>query len=96
MAEIALWPAVTMMLKDCAPPGAKIHVFGFNWPSGQWPAHKAPFLPSPPLLLMAHKEIQLAPFMSSEALYIYWLADWTQPFWSQVSKPDISWYNIFY
>ena len=32
--------AVIMMLRDCAPAGLKYHIYGFNWPGGQWPAHK--------------------------------------------------------
>lgn len=36
-------PAVIMMLRDCAPKGTKYHIYGFNWPGGQWPAHKVKF-----------------------------------------------------
>lgn len=35
--------AVMMMVRDCAPRQAKVHVYGFNWPGGQWPAHKVHF-----------------------------------------------------
>ena len=36
-------PAVIMLVKDCAPKNVTVHVYGFNWPGGQWPAHKVRF-----------------------------------------------------